>query len=123
MALFLLKKRTQDKITEQAGNLKNILDTLDAWVYVIDPNTYELKFLNKKTRTLAPDSRVGMTCYSTFMARLSPCPDCPLTAEDHACIIENAKLGVRVQSQATQIFWDNKEEALITCYDIGKETL
>ena len=121
LALFLLKKRTQDKITEQAGNLKNILDTLDAWVYVIDPNTYALKFLNKKTRALAPDSRVGMPCYRAFMGRDIPCESCPLTAPHHTCIIENHKLGVLVRTQATQIFWNGKNEQLITCYDMSKE--
>ncbi len=123
MALFLLKKRTQDKVAEQAANLQRVLDGQDAWIYVIDQDTYEVKFLNKKTRALAPDSREGMSCYRAFMGRETPCENCPLTAEGHACIIENAKLGVRVQAQATQIFWDNKEETLITCYDIGKETL
>lgn len=120
VALFLLKKRTQDKSIEQAANLKNVLDTVDAWVYVIDPNTYELKFLNQKTLALSADSHEGMQCYRTFMARQSPCSNCPLTAQDHSCVIENSKLGVRVRAQATQIIWDGKEERLITCYDMGK---
>lgn len=123
VALFLLKKRTQDKSIEQAANLKNVLDTVDAWVYVIDPDTYKLKFLNKKTLALSADSHEGMQCYRTFMGRQSPCPECPLTAEDHSCVIENSKLGVQVRAQATQIIWDGKEERLITCYDIGKEAL
>ncbi len=122
MAMFLLKKRTQDKAVEQAANLKNILDSLDTWVYVIDPDTYKLKFLNKKTRSLALGSRVGMTCYRAFMGRQSPCPNCPLTEAGHSCIIENSKLGVRVRAQSTQILWDGKDEQLITCYDLSKES-
>jgi len=120
LALFLLKKRTQDKAAEQAANLQRVLDNQDAWVYVIDPDTYELKFLNKKIRTLAPDSREGMPCYRAFMGRETPCERCPLTAPHHTCVIENHKLGVLVRSQATQISWNGKNEHLITCYDMGR---
>lgn len=120
LALFLLKKRTQDKAAEQAANLQLVLDSQDAWVYVIDSDTYELKFLNKKTRVLAPDSRVGMPCYRAFMGRETPCENCPLTAPHHTCVIENHKLGVLVRTQATQIFWNGKNENLITCYDMSK---
>jgi len=120
LALFLLKKRTQDKVIEQVTNLQNVLDNQDAWVYVIDPDTYQLQFLNKKLRSLAPSSRAGMTCYSAFMDRQSPCPDCPLATADHSCVIENSKLGVRVQAKSTQILWNGKTEQLITCYDVNR---
>jgi len=120
LALFLLKKRTQDKVVEQVANLQRVLDSQDAWVYVIDPVTYELKFLNKKIRALAPDSRDGMPCYQTFMGRDTPCENCPLTAPHHTCVIENHKLGVLVRTQATQISWDGKDEYLVTCYDMSK---
>ncbi len=120
LALFLLKKRTQDKVAEQAANLQRVLDSQDAWIYVIDPDTYELEFLNKKTRALAPDSREGMPCYRAFMGRNTPCENCPLTAPHHTCVIENHKLGVLVRTQATQISWNGKDEHLITCYDMGK---
>jgi len=118
MALFLLKKRTQDKVNEQVANLQSILDHQDAWVYVIDPDTYQLRFLNKKLRSLAPNSRIGMTCYSAFMDRQTPCPDCPLTAEDHTCVIENSNLGVCVRARSTQILWNGKAEQMITCHDV-----
>ena len=120
LALFLLKKRTQDKVTEQVSNLQRVLDSQDAWIYVIDPDTYELKFLNKKTRALAPDSREGTPCYRAFMRRSTPCENCPLTAPHHTCVIENHKLGVLVRTQATQISWDGKDEYLVTCYDMSK---
>ncbi len=121
LALFLLKKRTQDKMAEQAGNLKNVLDELDAWIYVIDPETYELKFLNKKTRVHAPDSRVGMPCYRAFMGRETPCESCPMTAPQRTSIIENHKLGVLVRTRATHIAWNGKAEYLITCHGISKD--
>ena len=120
IAMFLLKKRTQDRVREQAENLKHILDGLDAWVYVINPETYQIKFLNKKTRLLAPDSRIGMPCYQAFLNRDTPCPLCPLTAPEHSCVIENHKLGVVVRSQAAEILWDGNEEQLITCHDLSK---
>ena len=119
LSVFLLKKRTQDRSAEQATNLQNILDNQDSWIYVVNPDTRQLKFLNKKILSLSPDSRVGMTCYRAFMDRDTPCENCPLTAPGHSCLIENHKLGVRVRSQSTEVLWNGRNEQLVTCYDLG----
>ncbi len=117
MALFLLKKRTQDKLSEQAANLQNVLDSQDSWIYVIDPATYHLRFLNKKIRTLAPKARPGMICYRAFMGIDHPCPSCPLACPEQSSIIQNDKLGVQVCAQTTDLLWNGKRERMITCLE------
>ena len=120
LALFLLKKRTQDKVAEQAENLQSILDHQDAWVYVIDPQTYQIKFLNRKVRFLCPDARPGMTCHQTFLGQKTPCENCPIKSPDNTCIVQNHKLSLQVRAQAADILWNGKEEKLISCHDLSK---
>ena len=119
LSLFLLKKRAQDNTTEQITNLRIVLDNQDSWVYVVDPDTYQILFLNNKIRSLAPDSQVGMTCYKSFMNLDAPCQNCPLTSPTHSCLIENHNLGVRVRSQSNEILWNGQIKQLITCHDLG----
>ncbi|MBE6962929.1 MAG: diguanylate cyclase [Ruminococcaceae bacterium] len=121
MALFLLKKRTQDKAMAQAANLKNILDCQDAWLYVVNPNTYQLKFLNAKLKKLAPRSQTNQLCYKTLLGRKRPCVQCPLHSSGGISTIRNEKLDVVVQAHADPILWDGKEECLITCHELAEE--
>lgn len=124
LAMFLLKKRTQDKATMQATNLQSILDNQNAWVYVIDPETCELKFLNAKTKQLAPDTRPGMICYKTFMARDTRCENCPALNINHtknaSAMIVNKNYGLQVHSLATEISWNGEAACLLTCHELKK---
>lgn len=117
LALFLLKKRTQDKLAEQAANLQNVLDSQNSWIYVIDPTTHRLRFLNKKIRTLAPKARPGMVCYRAFMDLDHPCPSCPLSQPGQTSVIQNDKLGVQVQASSTDLLWNSRHERMITCLE------
>lgn len=122
LAMFLFKQRMQDKIARQADNLRHILDSQDAWVYVIDPETCELKFINAKTRNLAPDGQVHTPCYKTFMKQESRCEGCPalniLQTGSCTAVMDNPSFGLRTRAQATRILWDGEESCLLTCTEI-----
>ncbi len=125
LSVFLLKHRTHNWAVAYAQNLRSVLDNQDAWIYVIDPDTCELKFLNNKTKTLRPGSREGMTCYKAIMDRDSRCENCPaanIRQEKNAhSIIENYDSGVHVRARASKISWDGEESCLITCHDLAQE--
>ncbi len=118
MALFLLKKRTQDKAMAQAANLKNVLDSQDAWLYVVDPSTYQLNFLNAKLKKLAPNSQTDQPCYETLLGRKTPCERCPMRSQGSSTI-KNELLDVSVRAQSTPILWDGKKKCLITCHELA----
>ncbi|MBQ9973770.1 MAG: diguanylate cyclase [Oscillospiraceae bacterium] len=121
MAMFLLKKRSRDRALEQAANLQTVLDAQNAWVYVIDPETGRLRFLNAKTKSIAPDARPDMLCYEVFMGRDSRCPDCPALklarGETPSSLIVNNHYGLRVNASATPITWNGVPACMITCQD------
>ena len=82
---FEKKKGTlQELITE----LK-MLDDMDQYVYLVDTNTYTLKFINRKVQEETPLIQMGATCYSMIRGLTSPCEDCIMKNLDkenpHSC--------------------------------------
>jgi putative two-component system response regulator len=125
MAVFLVKKSNQERALRQAENLRSVLDRQDAWIYVIDPDSCELKFLNARAQNIAPEARPGMTCYRAFMGRDERCENCPAARikEEHnaATLIRNDNLNVSARTRATLISWNGEDSCLLTCHDLSKE--
>lgn len=123
LALFLLKKRNQDKAAMHSVNLQSILDNQKAWIYVIDPDTCELKFINAKTKAIAPNCETGMICHRVFMNRDTRCENCPAAniRKDKNCaaVVENRNLGVKTVALATEISWNGSNACLLTCHNLA----
>ncbi len=124
LAVFLLKKRAQDATDRYAADLTSVLDNQNAWIYVIDPDDCTLKFLNAKTRSLAPDAKPGMKCYQCLMGRDDRCPNCPALNirkwKNNQVSIDNLYLGLSVDAESTLIRWGGSEACLLTCREIKK---
>lgn len=116
---YLLKVRAQEETARRADDLASVLDNQKAWVYVIDPDTCSLRFLNARTRAIAPNAEEGMFCYKALMGLDSRCPGCPAEnireAKNHERTIINNHLHLRVQSEATLIRWGGEEACLLSC--------
>ena len=122
LSVFLLKKREQEKALRQAEQLSSILDNQNAWIYIIDPDTCELKYLNAKTRELAPDVKPGMRCYKALMGLEERCPGCP-SANIRKTKTDSAQLyssvyDLHIFSEATLVRWDGTESCLLTCREM-----
>lgn len=127
LSTFLLKMRAQDRLEKSYQITKTVLDTQDMWTYVIRKNTYELLFINKKTKELAPDAQVGDRCYHAFWGgRESPCEVCPMKGidRDHdRCTMEiyNTTFHVWTSATAAKMNWtDDSEVYLLCCTDITR---
>ena len=122
LGIFLLKKRVQDRAVAQSKDLHSILDQQDAWIYVIDPETCRLKFLNRKARQLAPEGSEGAVCYQTFRNRDSRCEDCPAAGigQEEVCsvLINDYCSDIHARAKAARITWNGEESCLITCQEI-----
>ena len=66
-----LMDRLQDFVTQIA-----VFDNLDSFVYVVNPDTYELGFVNKKVLATSPNVKIGNICYKALQNRDTPCDDC-----------------------------------------------
>ncbi len=119
LSLFLLKHREQEKMRIQAEDLRTILENQSVWTYIINPDSWELEYLNGKARQGIPNAREGLVCYRALLGREGPCPDCPAlgirekgTARS---ILWDQRYQENILAEATMIHWHGQESCLMTC--------
>lgn len=124
LSTFLLKKRAQDQLAEAYGDLHTLLDTQNSWIYVIDPDTYTLQYINARTYALVPDAKVGMCCHKAFFQRNEPCEHCPAHGIrdiiNQTLEVYNPLLKVWTMADASLIRWSGRDACLLACHDITR---
>ena len=122
ISVFLLKKQEQDRSAQRATELASILDNQNAWIYIIDPDTCELKYVNAKTRQLAPNVQTGMRCYEALQGCQEQCENCPArdirNRKTCSTVMDNEKFHLEVLAEATLIQWEGRESCLLTCREL-----
>lgn len=70
-----VRRQLMAAVTESHAGLLAIFDGIDEPVYVADPHTYEILFVNRAIRAMfgEPDDR---KCYEYLQNRAAPCPFC-----------------------------------------------
>ena len=56
--------------------LKSVIDSIEDVIYVADPATYELVFVNETCRKYWGEDILGHQCYRVLQGREEPCPFC-----------------------------------------------
>ncbi|MCK4871609.1 MAG: PAS domain S-box protein, partial [Phycisphaerales bacterium] len=69
------QKRAEAALELERRQFRSIFDSIDEVVYISDPTTYELLFMNAAARANWGDS-VGRKCYEVLQNRDAPCPFC-----------------------------------------------
>ncbi len=118
-----LMDRLQDFVTQIA-----IFDNLDSYVYIVNPDTYELSFINKKVLAGTPEVKIGDTCYKALQNRDTPCENCIAKklnkADAHCrCTEELFNYSLRCWTRCSASWLECKEEnglALLNCIDISE---
>ena len=117
-----LMDRLQDFATQIA-----MMDNMDSFVYIVNADTYELSFVNKKVLMQAPDVKIGDTCYKSIQHRDSPCENCVFSQmkrtphERHTEEMFNYSL--RSWCRCSASWLECKEEnalGLLNCIDISE---
>lgn len=65
-----------EQLKKELERLRVLTDGIDEIIYVIDPDTYEVLFANKKTKELFGKKIIGKKCYEVFQNLNRPCPFC-----------------------------------------------
>ena len=125
LSVFLLKQRKQERNQRYAKEMLSILDNQDAWIYIIDPETCQLKYVNSKTKALVPEVAPGMYCYRALMGEAQRCAGCPALnireARNSRKKMHNRNFDLEVLADATLIRWNGEDACLLTCREIPKE--
>lgn len=125
LSIFLLKQRAQRNAEHSARAMEAILDSQSAWIYIIRPETFELLYINRKTRELAPGAFIGGRCHTCFFGNCAPCAFCPASElsvgrGSSSLEIYNPLLKVWTSTDACYIDWNGERCILLTCHDITK---
>lgn len=123
---FLLKSRARKKVLQLAKSLAIVLDHQDAWIYIVEKDTFNVLYANQKTRELVPSVQIGKPCHLMFFSHEEPCEDCPILklkegaqhTEEH---VYSAILGQDVSVKVNVQPWiEGKESFLVTCRWLGR---
>lgn len=124
ISMFLLRLRRQEKVQQQADELRSILDNQAAWIYVVNPEDFRLKYVNAKLKAHFPEGNFGAPCYQVMKNRETPCPYCPMkklgenTTASH--LKYNAALDAQILLEATRIRWEGENACLMTSRKMPK---
>lgn len=127
LGMFITEMRSIERI-EAIGN-SNILivNALDSFIYVCNPETYEILFINDKIKEIIGGVGVGDKCYSAFWDMDSPCEICPMRALKESSLnkysmdMYNTKLELWIKATASWIKWKKGERVcFIDSVDITK---
>lgn len=118
-----LMDRLQDFVTQIA-----IFDNFDSYVYIVNPDTYELSFVNKKVLVGTPEVKIGNICYKALQNRDTPCDNCIIKNLDKGdphsrCTSEIFNYSLRCWSRCSASWLECKEEnglVLINAIDISE---
>lgn len=69
------RKKAENEIKNARAQLISIFDGIDQPIYVSDPDTYEILYVNKAAKTIFGDCE-GKKCYEYFQNYKSPCTFC-----------------------------------------------
>jgi PAS domain S-box-containing protein len=70
------RKHAEEVLKRSLARFKTVMDSLDALVYVVDMQTYEILFVNKYGRDIWGDIE-GKVCWATIQSgQTGPCPFC-----------------------------------------------
>lgn len=70
------RKKTDESLLRERQQLLSIFDSINEVVYVADPQTYEVLYVNRFCRELLDRNPVGRKCHKEFQNLDKPCPFC-----------------------------------------------
>lgn len=124
---FLFKQRAIEKANKNLQLLQNVMNNINSFVYVINPDTFELIFINRNVNGVATGAKVGDLCYKMFRGFDCQCDDCPIRDIDreigayYVKEMHNKMLGIWLQVTTSNIDWfDGTRVSLISSVDISK---
>lgn len=118
LSMFLLQQRRQEKVQCQADEMRFVLDSQNAWIYVVDPETHTLLYINSRLREKHPGIKPGMLCFQALENQKAPLPYCPMRMlgdrSNYSCLYDNQDPKETILLEATKIRWGGKEAVLVS---------
>ncbi len=125
---FTEQKQLAALLQQQAHQFLSVLEHLGTPASIVDPETYEILFINRNKADLLGRDVVGVKCFEAFQGRTEPCPDCnnelvlKLNGAVHRWEGYNQKLGRHFLHLDRIIAWpDGRRVKLEVAFDTTTE--
>lgn len=79
------RKIAEQNLLDERDRFFTVLDSIDDVIYVSDPESYELLYVNNAVKKLYDSDVIGKKCYEVLQSKSSPCDFCT----NHIIIEEN----------------------------------
>ena len=124
IASYLRKMRHQDDAAFSA-DYRSSLENSAAYVFIINPETHEIIYGNKKAYASFGNNFIGKQCFRSFVGREEPCDGCPLSqiydkVERRTVKVEYLD-GKTVVTQLSPLRWNGRDMALAFCIDLTSQ--
>lgn len=104
-----------------------MLDNMDNYVYLVDADSYQINFVNRKVLLTTPEVHIGEYCFRAFANSASPCENCIMKQLDrqnhHAQASEERfNYSLRTWTKASACWLECNEEfatCMLNCMDIS----
>ncbi|MEG2305397.1 MAG: EAL domain-containing protein [Lachnospiraceae bacterium] len=128
LATFLVKQHNDELAMQELQVRQAVMNHLSNIVYVINPQTFEVLFMNDQTRKRVGDVENNKPCYLFFRGNTEQCVDCPLRMLDgdssaQVCHeIYNNKFNIWLETTASILRWtDGSLACLLECANITQQ--
>ena len=125
MGSFLAKYRLNQGLKRDRDLFQSMIDSMQLWSYVIDPDTYRLLYLSPTVARMAPDAKIGECCFCALKKRDSLCENCPAKGLNKTACFASADLydaqrNLWFNAVATPLDWQGSKKILLCQTDITR---
>lgn len=129
LATFFVKQHIDEVAAIDFKSMQEIMDHLDNYIYVVNMETFQVLFMNEKTKKVMNTNTSGdVACYNFFRGNEEQCEDCPMRQmgddgpDNTFCELYNEKLKIWIETRASTLRWtDGGHACLINCADITEQ--
>ena len=106
----------------------DLFENFDNFVYIIDTDTYQIVYLNKRVMQKTKEVNVGDFCYKVLKMNDSPCEDCPLKKMNHndsKCHLNQEVFHYPMRAwMKYNVSWYHLQKehstAIVNCFDVSE---
>lgn len=123
LSIFLIKQHRKNDAAFTA-DFMSALDQNASFVYIVNPENYDVIFTNQVMNDTFGASFVGQKCHKAFLNSDTPCSRCPInlyheTGKPQAIEILRPD-GMWVLSQASPMHWQGRHMMMVTSTDVTR---
>lgn len=117
LATFLINDRNKNRYKNYSRSIESILYNYPEFIYIVDPETRELLYINKRAEKFVGPDKTGITCLDVFCGGKEQ-ENCPLKCVGKPVEGFNAAVNKKIRAQATEVEWCGKKAYMINCLEI-----